>query len=391
MSANVNMQPKTALIMAAGTGGHIYPGLAIADALAKMGLNIVWLATPSGMAQKLVGKFGYPIETLGMTGVRGKGKLAWLLLPFNLLRAFVSSILILRRVKPDVVVSMGGYIAFPAGMMAVLLGKPLVVHEPGANAGLTNRVLALIADRVLVGFPHAFAARPLNKIARALAQPKKVEWLGTPVRDDITRLLVPQLRLGDRQGPLRLLVVGGSLGAKTMSELVVAALAKIDEALRPIVIHQSGEKNVDDLLATYQTANVRAEVKPFIDDMAAMYAWCDIIICRAGAITVAEIASVGVASILIPLPWFVAEEQLANAKFLSDADAGLLVNQKTETAEGLAAKILSMTRDKAITMAVRARELGKPDATLACAKVCAELAGVVLVNAMLANAEAANT
>ena len=381
MSAIVNTKPKTALIMAAGTGGHIYPGLAIADALAKMGLNIVWLATPSGMAQKLVGKVGYPIETLAMSGVRGKGKLAWLLLPFNLLRAFASSIAILRRVKPSVVVSMGGYIAFPAGMMAVLLGKPLVVHEPGAHAGLTSRVLALIADRVLVGFPHSFAARPLNKIARALPEPKKVEWLGTPVRDDITRLLPPQLRLADRHGPLRMLVVGGSLGAKTMSDLVVAALATIDEALRPIVIHQSGEKNVDELVAAYQAANVRAEVKPFIDDMAAMYAWCDVIICRAGAITVAEIASVGVASILIPLPWFVAEEQLANAQFLSNANAGVLVNQKTETAEGLATKILSMTRDKTIDMAIRARELGKPDATLACAKVCAQLAEIEVASA----------
>ncbi len=381
MNTNITVTPKTALIMAAGTGGHIYPGLAIAKSLTEMGMNIVWLATPSGMAQQLVGKVGYPIETVAMSGVRGKGKLAWLLLPFNLLRAFAQSLAILRRVKPHVVVSMGGYIAFPAGMMAVLMGKPLVVHEPGAHAGLTNRVLTLIADRVLVGFPNSFAEKPHNPIARALPVPRIVEWLGTPVRDDITRLLPPQLRLGDRQGPLRILVVGGSLGAKTMSDLVVAALATMDEALRPIVIHQSGEKNYDDLVATYRAANVRAEVKPFIDDMAAMYAWCDVIICRAGAMTVAEIACVGVASILIPLPWFVAEEQLANAKFLSDADAGLLVNQKTETANELAAKILSLTRAKVIGMASRARALGKSDATLACAKVCAALAGIAVVGA----------
>jgi len=376
MHTNLTAPAKTALIMAAGTGGHIYPGLAIAKSLAEMGVTIVWLATPSGMAQQLVGKVGYTIETVTMSGVRGKGQLAWLVLPFNLLRAFAQSLAVLWRVKPHVVVSMGGYIAFPAGMMAVLLGKPLVVHEPGAHAGLTNRVLALIADRVLVGFPNSFAEKPHNPIARALPKPQKVEWLGTPVREDITRLLPPQLRLGDRQGPFRVLVVGGSLGAKTMNDLVVAALATMDEALRPTVIHQSGEKNFDDLVATYHNANVRADVKPFIDDMAAMYAWCDVIICRAGAITVAEIASVGVASILIPLPWFVAEEQLANAKFLSDADAGVLVNQKTETAEGLAAKILSLTREKAIGMANRARALGKPDATLACAKVCAALAGL---------------
>jgi UDP-N-acetylglucosamine--N-acetylmuramyl-(pentapeptide) pyrophosphoryl-undecaprenol N-acetylglucosamine transferase len=364
---------KTALIMAAGTGGHIYPGLAIAKVLEEKGFRIVWLATPNGMEHKLVGKVGYPIEVVSMSGVRGKGKLAWLLLPLTLLRGFWQSLMMLRRVKPDVVVSMGGYIAFPGGMMAVLLGKPLVVHEPGAHAGLTNRVLALIADRVLVGFPKSFDETPHNAIARALPKPKKVEWLGTPVRSEITKLAPPIARMASHQSPLRLLVVGGSLGAKTMSDLVVAALATMNEAARPTVIHQSGEKNYAELVAAYAAANVRADVKPFIDDMAAMYEWCDVIICRAGAITVAELAAVGVASILIPLPWFVAEEQLANAKFLSDADAGILVNQKTETAAGLAAKILSITREKAIAMAERARQLGKPLATEACADVCANM------------------
>jgi UDP-N-acetylglucosamine--N-acetylmuramyl-(pentapeptide) pyrophosphoryl-undecaprenol N-acetylglucosamine transferase len=366
-------QSKTALIMAAGTGGHIYPGIAIAKVLEEKGFRIVWLATPNGMEHKLVGKVGYPIEVVAMSGVRGKGKLAWILLPLTLLRGFWQSLMMLRRVKPDVVVSMGGYIAFPGGMMAVLLGKPLVVHEPGAHAGLTNRVLALIADRVLVGFPKSFDEKPHNAIARALPKPKKVEWLGTPVRSEITKLAPPTARMTSRQGPLRLLVVGGSLGAKTMSDLVVAALATMNEAARPAVIHQSGEKNYAELVAAYAEADVRAEVKPFIDDMAAMYEWCDVIICRAGAITVAELAAVGVASILIPLPWFVAEEQLANAKFLSDADAGILVNQKTETAEGLAAKILSVTREKAMAMAERARALGKPHATQACADVCVDV------------------
>ncbi len=366
---------KTALIMAAGTGGHIYPGIAIAKALEAKSFRIIWLATPNGMEHKLVGKVGYPIEVVNMSGVRGKGKRAWLILPFTLLRAFWQSLSILRRIKPDVVVSMGGYIAFPGGMMAVLLGKPLVVHEPGAHAGLTNRVLALIADRVLVGFPKTFEAAPHNALARLLPTPKKVEWLGTPVRDDITQLATPEIRMANRRGALRLLVVGGSLGAKTMSDLVVAALAALPETARPEVIHQSGEKNYDDLVATYQAANVRADVKPFIDDMAAMYNWCDLIICRAGAITVAELAAAGVASILIPLPWFVAEEQLANAKFLADANAGLLVDQKTETAAGLAAKITSMTHAKVLEIAMLARGFGKPDATMRCADVCALLAG----------------
>ena len=365
---------KTALIMAAGTGGHIYPGIAIAQVLEARGMRIVWLATPSGMEHKLVGKVGYPIEVVAMSGVRGKGKLAWLTLPFVLLRAFWQSLAILRRVKPDVVISMGGYIAFPGGMMAVLLGKPLVVHEPGAHAGLTNRVLALIADRVLVGFPKSFDEVPHNRIAKLLPKPSRVEWLGTPVREDITKLAIPSERAIGRVGPLRLLVVGGSLGAKTMNDLIVAAIATLPPDQRPEVVHQSGEKNYAELVAAYETAKVRAEVKPFIDDMAAMYAWCDVIICRAGAITVAELAAAGVASILIPLPWFVAEEQLANAKFLADAGAGVLSNQKTETAEGLAKKIISFTRDKAIVMATVARALGKPEATRACADVCGALA-----------------
>jgi UDP-N-acetylglucosamine--N-acetylmuramyl-(pentapeptide) pyrophosphoryl-undecaprenol N-acetylglucosamine transferase len=359
--------------MAAGTGGHIYPGIAIARALEAKGFRIVWLATPQGMEHKLVGKVGYPIEVVAMSGVRGKGKLAWLLLPVNLLRAFWQSLHILMRVKPDVVVSMGGYIAFPAGMMAVLLGKPLVVHEPGAHAGLSNRVLALIADRVLVGFPKSFDEVPHNAIARQLPKPKQVLWLGTPVREDITELPAPTVRMAGRAGPIRLLVVGGSLGAKTMSDLVVAALAVLPNEARPQVVHQSGEKNYEDLVTTYRQAGVEADIRPFIDDMAAMYDWCDLIICRAGAITVAELAAVGVASILIPLPWFVAEEQLANAKFLADAGAGVLVDQKTETAKGLAAKIAAITRDKAIAMASIARALGKPEATAACADVCASL------------------
>ncbi len=365
---------KTALIMAAGTGGHIYPGIAIAKVLEARDFRIVWLATPNGMEHKLVGKVGYPIEVVAMSGVRGKGMLAWLMLPFVLLRAFWQSLSMLRRVKPDVVISMGGYIAFPGGMMAVLLGKPLVVHEPGAHAGLSNRVLALVADQVLVGFPNAFDEIPHNRIAKLLPKPRQVVWLGTPVREAITQLATPAARASGRTGALRLLIVGGSLGAKTMNDLIVAALATLPTADRPEVIHQSGEKNFDDLLAAYRSAGVPAEVKPFIDDMAAMYTWCDVIICRAGAITVAELAAAGVASILIPLPWFVAEEQLANAKFLVDAGAGLLVKQKTETAKGLAQKIVSITREKAVAMATIARSLGKPDATVAVADICGGLA-----------------
>ena len=365
---------RTALIMAAGTGGHIYPGLAIAGVLAQQGWAIVWLGTPAGMENRLVGNHGYPIEIINMTGVRSKGLLAWAALPLVLLRAFWQSLSVLRRVKPDVVVSMGGYIAFPGGMMAVLCGKPLVVHEPGAHAGLTNRVLALIADRVLVGFPKTFEQTPKNALAKLLPKPKKVEWLGTPVRADIAAVPVPTARFAGAGGPVRLLVVGGSLGAKTLNDLVVAALATLPEEARPEIVHQSGEKNYDELVTAYRAAAVDATVLPFIDDMSEKYAWCDVMLCRAGAITVAELAVAGVASILVPLPFFVAEEQLANARFLADAGAGVVVKQLETTPQSLAQQIRNLTRVKLLEMATIARSLGKPNATVQCAEACMELA-----------------
>jgi UDP-N-acetylglucosamine--N-acetylmuramyl-(pentapeptide) pyrophosphoryl-undecaprenol N-acetylglucosamine transferase len=365
---------KTALIMAAGTGGHIYPGLAIAEVLVARGWRIVWLATPAGMEHKLVGRAGYAIEVVNMAGVRSKGAMAWLSLPFRVTRACWQALRIIRRVQPDLVISMGGYIAFPGGLMAAMLGKPLVVHEPGAHAGLSNRVLALIANRVLVGFPDTFAQVPKNPLAKLLPMPKNIEWLGTPVRASIAALADPQVRLGGRSGPLHLLVVGGSLGARTLNDLVVAALAILPPEQRPQVVHQSGEKNFSELDSAYRNAGIEAKVMPFIDDMDAMYAWCDVMLCRSGAITVAELAAAGVASILVPLPYFVAEEQEANARFLADANAGVLVHQLQTTAARLAALIASFTHDKALQMAIIARRLGRPDATNACAAACLELA-----------------
>ena len=368
------MSKRTALIMAAGTGGHVFPGLAIAEVLVQRGWAIVWLATPAGMEHKLVGKARYPIEVIQMSGVRSKGLLAWALLPLVLLRAFWQSLSVIRRVKPDVVVSMGGYIAFPGGMMAVLCGKPLVVHEPGAHAGLTNRVLALIADRVLVGFPGTFEQTPTNALAKLLPKPKVVEWLGTPIRADIASLPDPAARFAGRRGPVRLLIVGGSLGAKSLNDLVVAALATLPGDERPEVVHQSGEKNFAGLVEAYRLANVDAKVLPFIEDMSARYAWCDLMLCRSGAITVAELAVAGVASVLVPLPYFVAEEQEANARFLADAGAGVLVKQLETTPAMLAAQLKSLTRGRLLDMAKIARSLGKPAATAQCAAACMELA-----------------
>ncbi len=358
---------RTALIMAAGTGGHIFPGLAIADELKRRGWAVEWLGTPAGMEGRLVSRAGYPMHTLAFGGVRGKGLLAWALLPLRLLAAFVQSIRILRRVRPDVVVSMGGYVAFPAGMMASLLGRPLLVHEPGATAGLSNRALALVADVVVVGMEGAFAARSGHPVGDRLPAPKADRWLGTPLRPEMTQVPAPGERYAGRSGPLRLLVVGGSLGAQTLNQLVVAALAALPADKRPQVVHQAGERNLEALRAAYASAGVEAEVVAFIDDMATRYAWCDVLVARAGAITVAEVAAAGVAAILFPLPWFVGDEQKGNARFLESRGAAIHLPQLETTPTRLAGVLGGLTREALQAMATRARALGKPEATARCA------------------------
>jgi UDP-N-acetylglucosamine--N-acetylmuramyl-(pentapeptide) pyrophosphoryl-undecaprenol N-acetylglucosamine transferase len=365
---------RTILIMAAGSGGHIFPGLAIADELKARGWNVHWMGTPAGMENRLVKQAGYPMVTVSISGVRGKGALAWLVLPMRILLAFWQSTAAIFRIRPDVVLSMGGYVAFPGGMMAALWGKPLVVHEPGAVAGIANRTLAPVADRVVVGMEGAFDRPVAQKWANALPKPGRIDWLGTPVRADIAALAPVDERYAARQGRLRLLVVGGSLGAQTMNDLVLAALAAMAPEERPTVVHQAGEKLFDGLRAAYAAAGVEGELLPFIDDMAARYAWCDVLVCRAGAITVAEITAAGLAAILFPLPWFVADEQAANAAFLADRDAGIALRQLETTPAALAQTLRSLTRERLREMAARARALGKPDATRACASLCEEMA-----------------
>jgi UDP-N-acetylglucosamine--N-acetylmuramyl-(pentapeptide) pyrophosphoryl-undecaprenol N-acetylglucosamine transferase len=306
--------------------------------------------------------------------VRGKGLASWAVLPFRLLQAFWQSTAALFRIRPDVVLSMGGYVAFPGGLMAVFWRKPLVVHEPGAVAGITNRLLAPFADRVIVGIEGSFQRRVAQAWANALPKPRRVAWLGTPVREDIAAIAEPGQRYAGRQGRLRLLVVGGSLGAQTLNDLVVAALATMAPEARPEIVHQSGEKLFDGLRQSYARANVDADVVPFITDMAARYAWCDLLVCRSGAITVAEVAAAGVAAILFPLPWFVADEQKANAAFLAEREAGIALSQLDTQPADLARLLSSLTRERLAPMAARARSLGKPDATQRCADLCAELA-----------------
>jgi len=360
--------------MAAGTGGHIFPGLAIAKELAARGWSVHWMGTPAGMENRLVREAGYPMTHVHMTGVRGKGLFAWLVLPVRILAAFWQSTLAIFRIRPDVVLSLGGYVALPGGMMAVLWHRPLVVHEPGAVAGITNRVLAPVADRVIVGMQGAFDRKVAQRWANVLPGPRRVEWLGTPVREEIAAIAEPETRYAGRTGPLRLLVVGGSLGAQTLNDLVLAALAAMHPGERPEIVHQAGEKLYDALREAYGRAGVPAEVLPFIADMAARYAWCDVLVCRSGAITVAEVGAAGVAAILFPLPWFVADEQMANAAFLADRGAGIALKQLETQPAALAELLASLTRERLLDMARRARALGRRDATRACADTCEELA-----------------
>jgi UDP-N-acetylglucosamine--N-acetylmuramyl-(pentapeptide) pyrophosphoryl-undecaprenol N-acetylglucosamine transferase len=360
--------------MAAGTGGHIFPGLAIARELELAGWNVHWMGTPWGMENQIVGEAGYPMVNINISGVRGKGIAAWFFLPFRIVIGFLQSTLAIFRIRPDVVLSLGGYVAFPGGMMSVLWRRPLVVFEPGAIAGITNRILAPIADRVVVGMEGAFDRRVATSWANRIPKPRRVDWLGTPIRGEIAAVPPPGERFAGRSGRLRLLVVGGSLGAQTMNDLVLAALMAMPPAERPEVVHQAGQKLHDQLAHAYRSAHVDAEVLAFIDDMARRYAWCDVLICRSGAVTVAEIAAAGVAAILFPLPWFVVDEQTANASYLSEHGAGITLNQLETQPESLAELLRGLDRDRLADMARKARALGKPDATRRCADLCAELA-----------------
>jgi UDP-N-acetylglucosamine--N-acetylmuramyl-(pentapeptide) pyrophosphoryl-undecaprenol N-acetylglucosamine transferase len=349
---------STLLIMAGGTGGHIFPGLAVADAVKAAGWRVVWMGNPDGMEARRVPGRGYEMAWVRFTALRGKGWLRKLLLPFNLLRGFWQARRELKRVKPDVVLGMGGFIAFPGGMMASLQGIPLVLHEQNSVAGLANRVLAVVADRIMTGFPQVL---------------RKGEWCGNPVRPEIAALPPPAERYGERTGPLHLLVVGGSLGASALNETVPQALARLPESGRPEVVHQSGEKNIAALGRIYAGAGLKAHLVPFIEDMAGAYAWADLVICRAGALTVAELAAAGVASILVPFPQAVDDHQTGNARFLSSAGAAILLPQRELNPERLAL-IGNLARDQLLQMAEKARALARPEATAAVAKACMELA-----------------
>jgi UDP-N-acetylglucosamine--N-acetylmuramyl-(pentapeptide) pyrophosphoryl-undecaprenol N-acetylglucosamine transferase len=347
---------KTILIMAGGTGGHIFPGLAVAQEMRAAGWEVVWLGARGGMEERLVPPRGFRTAWIRAKAARGKGLLQKLVLPANLLFSFWESACHLRRVKPDVVLGLGGYVAFPGGMMASLLNHPLALHEQNAIAGLANRVLSTVSDKVMVAFPGAL---------------KSAEWTGNPVRGEIAALAAPGQRFAGRAGPLRILVVGGSLGAQALNEAVPAALASISPP--PVVVHQSGEKHLEALKKSYREAGVEGELVAFIDDMARRYAEADLVICRAGAVTIAELSAGGMASILVPFPHAVDDHQTANARFLVDRGAALLLHQKDMTAQRLAQLIGSLDRQTLLQMAEKARALGKPDAARIVAQRCIEL------------------
>ncbi len=362
---------RTLMVMAGGTGGHVYPALAVAEEMRARGWEVFWLGTKNGLEARVVPAAGIDMVWLSMSGLRGHGLLRAALTPLMLLRAFWQSLRAILKRRPDVVLGMGGYTAFPGGMMAAFLNRPLVIHEQNSIAGLTNRVLACLAERVLVAFPSAFTHRtdkpvPCGKAAAA--------WVGNPVREPIARLADDPERYAGREGPLRLLVVGGSLGASALNELLPAALARLPAAARPEVVHQSGRQHVEKLRANYAAAAVEADVRDYIEDMATLYEWCDVAVCRAGAMTVAELACAGVPAVLVPFPYAVDDHQTTNAHFLSTAGAAWCMQQQELSADKLAAHLASLTREKLAPMSLKARALAKPEATKTVADICEELA-----------------
>ena len=349
---------KTALIMAGGTGGHIFPGLAVAEELRARGWRVHWLGAPGSMEAQLVPPRGFAFEPVQFGGVRGKGVATLAALPVNLLRAFGQARAVVRRVKPDVLVGLGGYITVPGGLMGRLAGRRLVLHEQNSVAGLANKLLARVADRVFTAFPRVMDG---------------AEWVGNPLRAEFLAQPGPAERFAGRSGPLKLLVVGGSLGARALNSVVPQALARIAPQERPIVLHQSGAKQIDELRANYAAAGVEAELTPFIDNAAEAYAQADLIVARAGASTVTELAAVGAAALFVPFPSAVDDHQTTNARFLVDAGGGWLVQQAELTPELLSDLIQKTDRAALLERALKAKSLQKTDATAAVALACEQL------------------
>lgn len=353
------MTSKTALIMAGGTGGHIFPGLALAQALRAQGWQVHWLGAPQSMENQIIPPHGFAFEPIDFSGVRGKGLRKWLTLPLHLVRAMWQSRQVLQRVKPNVVIGFGGYITFPAGVMAVLSGHSLLLHEQNSVAGMANKALAKIAQGVFSAFPDAL---------------KNAQWVGNPLRTEFLNAPDPAARFEGRSGVLKMVVVGGSLGAQALNQIVPQALALIPLAQRPQVVHQSGAKQIEALRRHYADAGVCAELTPFIDNTAQAFADADVIVCRAGASTVTEIAAVGAAAIFVPFPFAVDDHQTQNAQFLVQNGAGWLVPQTQLTAQGLADLLQTLSRDALLKHAQQAKNMQKVEAIASMLAACEELA-----------------
>lgn len=367
MSAPVSATwPRDAvLIMAGGTGGHVFPALAVADELRRAGQPVLWLGTQEGLEAKVVPAAGLPVAWIKVRGLRGKGVLRLLSAPFMLAGALWQAGSVLLRARPRAVLGMGGFVTGPGGFMAWLLRRPLLIHEQNSVAGLTNRLLAPLAGRVLEAFPGSLPLRvhPVHT--------------GNPVRGAITQVVPPRERFAARSGRTRLLVLGGSLGAQALNEILPQALARLPSELRPEVRHQAGMKHIDAARAAYLRAGIEAQLDAFVDDMAAAYAWADLVVCRAGALTIAELTAVGVGAILVPYPHAVDDHQTGNARYLVNAGAALLIPQTELTVEGLSALLRGLLGDRArlLRMAETARGLARPEAARVVAHHCLQLAG----------------
>ncbi len=348
------------LIMAGGTGGHVFPALAVANALRDRGVAVVWLGVPGSMESRLVPANGFPIEWVRVAGIRGKGLKAWAFAPWALIKAVAQAMGVLRRVQPRSVLGAGGYVSGPGGIAAWLLRVPLLIHEQNAVAGLTNRWLARIAGQVLEAFPGSFAAKV------------HARTIGNPVRADIAALPAPQARFAGRAGRSRLLVFGGSQGALRLNAMVPQALARVHPEIRPLVRHQTGERGLEAARAAYAQVRIEAEVLPFIDDMAAAYAWADLAVCRAGAMTIAELQAAGLGAILVPLPAATDDHQTKNAQVMVSCGAARLIQERDLTPESLGEAIAGLIADRArlLKMAEAARGSRVIDAAARLADLC---------------------
>ncbi len=360
------MSSRPIMILAGGTGGHVYPALAVARALQQESQEVVWLGTHRGIESRVVPEAGIPIEWVAVSGLRGKGLLTLILAPIKLLYALSQSLYVMCKHRPAAVLGMGGFVSGPGGVAAWLTRRPLLIHEQNAVSGLTNRLLARLARVVLQAFPGSFNAR------------FNAETIGNPVRADIASIDDPETRLTGREGPLRLLVLGGSLGALALNQVVPAALALLPEDSRPIVRHQTGQRTLGDARDAYRQHSIDADLSPYIEDMAEAYAWADLVICRAGALTVAELSAAGLPAIFVPFPYAVDDHQTANAQPMAAAGAATVVQQSELCDESLAGLLKNWlgSRDTLLERARKSRSLAHPDALSRITTLCLECAGV---------------